>query len=156
MCLILDGIQLALSVGNAIYQERKSNTEKAIGEYQTNMLIKQAKKEEEKAKDEYQTGVEESRQAKLKSILRMGTNKAQIAGANIALTSSTALNLQQDEKYLGELESLNIFQQHKKNADAYLESSSNYYDKASLQSFKTKQQNKNKLFESLVLKNISK
>ncbi len=104
----------------------------------TQMLVNQAKQSEQEALYERQEVIEESRNRKLKSILMMGDQKTKIAAGNLSVNSKTSLDLLNDEKLNGELDSLNVLKKSERNADLYTMKAQEYYQNAQLNSFNAK------------------
>ena len=137
---------IAINVATALFGVKTAFDEKYFEKQQTNALITQAKKAEENAAIARQEGLEDARQKKLKSILNMSEQKANIAASNLNVGSQTSLNIVDDEKLNGELEALTTMRDANKRSDSYLETANNLYNKASLTSLKSKINFNKKLF----------
>ena len=133
--LIVAGTVQGLDLVNSIYQ---IESQKAIGKFNEKLARQKAQIAEKDAAYERQKGIEDSREAKLKAIQNMASVKADIAGGNIMTSSSTALNLIEDEKQEGELEALKIIDSSEKASESYLRKAKDYYADASWTSFKTR------------------
>ena len=144
MC-VLDGLDVASAVVSAfrtveIYQEVQQT--KAQSKVEANALVNEAKTAKLQAAVERQEGIEEARRQRLSSILNMSKEKTLFASNNIATNSQTALNVFDDEKLNGELTALNTIKESEKSSDKYLDMANDYYKKASLVSFNSKQKQK--------------
>lgn len=107
--------------------------------FQAEQNIKQAQIAERNAAYERQEGIDEARRQKLKAIQNMGVIKTNLASGNIYSSSETALNLADDEKFSGEMEALKLIDSSEKRAQVYFDSAQNYYARASLNKFRSKQ-----------------
>lgn len=132
---IVDIASTAIELTTGLYS---LNTDKAIGKYNEKQLIEQAKSAERNAAYERQEGIENARRERLKAIQNMGRQTADIAAGNIMTSSSSALSLIGNEKINGELDAINIINSSERKSKLYLESADNYYKQSGLQSFKTK------------------
>ena len=133
--LIVAGTVQGIDLINSVHQ---IETQKAIGKFNEQQARKKAQLAEKDAAYERQKGIEDSREARLRAIQNMASVKADIAGGNIMTSSSTALNLIEDEKQEGELEAFKIIDSSEKASQSYLRKANDYYADASLTSFKTK------------------
>ena len=119
------------------------SAQKKTAAYQIEKQKKEAKKAEMQAAYERQEGVEEARKQKLNAILSMADEKAQFAGSNIALSSSTVLNLENDAKINSELDALTTQQDAERRAQAYMDRRNSLYANTALTAFNTGLNSKN-------------
>lgn len=144
MCVyeVADVVRGAIEIFRAveIYQEVQAT--KTQGKMDAGSLLKEAETAKKQAAVEKQEGVEEARRQKLSSILNMAQEKTLFASNNIATSSQTALNVLSDEKLNGELTALNTIKKADERSDKYIEMANDYYKKASLVSFNSKQKQK--------------
>lgn len=149
MCT-LTAAAVTIAAANFGLKIKEAFEAKGESDYQKNILMNQAKQAQNDAAYERQEGIEESRRKKLQSILKMGDEKAAMASGNIALSSSTALNVVDNEKMSGELDSLSILKSSEKSAKNYMRQSRKYYEQASLTSFRGKKNFVNSLLGSTI------
>ena len=137
MCVldIAGEVLKATNIGKALNTLEEN---RRMGNYQATLMMEQGRQAERETAYQRQEGIEEARRKKLNAILKMGDKKAAIAARNIALSSQTALNLVDDEKLNGELNALTTLKKSEYTAKAYMDRANDYYRKAGLQSFKTK------------------
>ena len=144
-----DIVRGAIEVFRAVDMYQEVQETKAQSEIETRTFISEAKTVERQAAVERQEGIEESRRQKLSSILNMQKEKTMFAANNIATTSQTTLNILGDENLNGELMALNTLEEAENRSDNYLSKAKDYYNKASLSSFKGKQAYKKALLKNL-------
>ncbi len=137
MCVldIAEEVLKATNIGRALTTLEE---QRKMGNYQATLMAEEAKKSEKEAAYQRQEGIEEARRQRLNAILKMGDKKAAIASNNIALASATAINAVDDEKLNGELNALTTLKKSEYTARAYIDRANDYYRRAGLQSFKTK------------------
>ena len=120
---------------NAVTEFMDLNQQKIKGNYYTQQLINQGKESENNAAIVRQEGIEKARREKLNAILNMAKTKTNAASNNLALSSETVLNLEQDNLQEGKLNALNTLKSSERKAEQYINSANNYYQKAALNSY---------------------
>lgn len=138
MCVMSAGISLAVGALSAVSGLYGQNQKIKQQNYQIRQNMSNALTSEKQAKIEMQDGIEESRRAKLQSILATGDLNSKIAAGNIGLNSMTALNLAETEKMNGEYNSLSLFKTSNGRADSYMNRAQSYYQNAQLTSMNAK------------------
>ena len=146
MCNYYEAIKTAVQV--AAYtlmkvQERK--TQKEIESYENEQIIQAAKREEEKASEEIQEGVEEARNKRLQTILSMDKEKAAFAAGNLATSSLTLNEINEDEKAMNELSVLKTMNDAERRARNNLIQADKYYTNAALNTVKSEQAFRNSM-----------
>lgn len=132
---IVMGIVSAVAT-TAVNIKQASNTS-AVQKFQAEQNIKQAKIAERNAVYERQEGIEEAREKRLQAIKNIGSQKTMIASGNIMASSSTALNLFDDEKLSGEIDALKLIDSSEKKAQSYIDSAKNLYANASIKKYQS-------------------
>ena len=117
-----------------------------LTEYQIEQERKNAKNAELEAAYARQEGVEEARRQKLNSILNMGNERVKFAQGNVALSSETVLNLEDDLRLNTEIDALTTQQKSERKAQSLLDKRDSLYANAELKSFNSKLNS----FENLV------
>ena len=150
MCIFgtVGAISTAINIAATAAELHSSFVEKQNAKNETNAIIHQAKVAERNAAIERQEGIEEARQKKLKAILNMSEQKANIASSNLATTSETSLNIMDDEKLNGEIEAFKTIKDANRRSDNYLESAKKYYHQDAMHSFNSKMKFHKKLISS--------
>ncbi len=141
-------LSTAATAASAAVSLSQISAQKKATAYQIEQSKNQAKNAELQAAYERQEGIEEARQKKLNSILNMHNQKAKLAANNIALSSQSVLNMEEDLKLNSELDALTISQNAEKKAQYYLNKRNNLYQNAALISFNNKL-NTNKAYVQL-------
>lgn len=151
MCVFANGAMLETIVGLVAVLDtfQTAAAEKKVAEYNIDQNIQQAKIAERNAMYERQEGIEDARERRLQAIKNMGTQKTNLASGNISLSSSSALDIVEDEKISGEIDALKIIDSSERKAQSYLDTAKNYYSNASLLSYKSKQNSINYGFKIL-------
>ena len=138
MCVLSIIPQLLTTAISTIQTITGDSAQRKIAAYQMEENRQKAKKAEMEAAYERQNGVEEARRQKLNSILNMGNEKAKLAGANIAMSSGTVLNLADDLKLNSELESLTTLNQAERKAQDLMDKRNSLYADSSQIRFNSK------------------
>lgn len=113
----------------------QASAQKKTAAFQMEEAKKQAQKAELEAAYERQEGVEDARRQKLSAILKMSDTKVKMAGNNIALSSSTVLNMENDAKINSELDALTTQNNAEKKAQSLIDKRNSLYQNAALISF---------------------
>ena len=145
MCVV----EIADAVGGII----NLNQQKTIGKYRTLQLINQGKEAENNAAIVRQEGIETARKQKLNAILNMAKTKTNAAANNLAMSSETVLNLENDDIMHGNLNAEETLKKSERRAEQYIKTANNYYQNAALNSFQTKRNYRTGIF-SLGAKSI--
>ena len=140
MCSYVDAIKTAAQVAIfAVAKVRERNIKKAVEEYQTNQIIQEAHKLEDSAAEVRQEALENVREKRLQTILAMGQEKSSFAAGNLAASSMTLFDINNDEEQKSDLESLKIMNSAERKAKNYLLQADNKYSSAELKAFTSEQ-----------------
>lgn len=114
---------------------KQSVETKKIQEFQAEQNVVQAKIAQRNAAYERQEGIEEAREKRLDAIRNIGAQKTAFASGNIMNSSSTAVNIFEDEKLSGEIDALKLIDESEKRAQSYIDSSNLYYSNSQLKEY---------------------
>lgn len=137
MCIV-EITEIAAQSGNLIAGVLSLNQKKAEGMYKTQQIINQGKEAENNAAMIRQESIETARRQKLNSILNMAKTKTNAAANNLALSSETVLNLEQDDIMQGNLNASATLKNSEEKAKRYINSANMFYQNASLNSLQVK------------------
>ena len=113
----------------------QSAAQKQAAAYQIEQQKKEAQKAEMEAAYERQEGVETARKQKLDSILKTGRERVKTAAGNIALSSSLAINLEEESSLNSELDALNTQNKAESRAQKLIDKRNSLYADAELTSY---------------------
>ncbi len=140
MCTVSTIATAAATLVAAAVSAQQIQTQRTVAKYQVRQMEEQAERNKKNAEKQRNDGLEEARNKRLQSILRMGDSKAKMAAGNLASSSVTLLNVNEQQKLNGELEALNVLEDAEYNAENSEFQAEKLYTNAALTSYNSKQQ----------------
>ncbi len=142
MCSVSTAATTATALLSAAISVQQIQTQKTVAKYQVQQMEAEAEHNKRLAEKEREEGIEEARNKRLQAILKMGDSTAKLAAGNLASSSVTLLNVNDQHKLNGELEALNTLNTTENNAENREFQAEKLYSNAALTSFNSKQQYK--------------
>lgn len=139
MCTPATIVMTAATLISTAISVQQMKVQQAVSEYQTKQMMAQAQKMQDEAGEVRQAGIEEARNKKLQSILKMGNERAKFAASNLSVSSDTLTNINSQIEENGELDALTSLNNAENRAKDYEFQADKFYSNAALNSFKDEQ-----------------